>query len=159
MDMYRKHGVNPLGGCLPVVVQLPIFMGLYWSLYLSVNLRLSNFLYIDNLAAPDHLFKWGFNVPFLGPWLNLLPIITVILFVVQQKMFTPPAADEQAAMQQKIMSYMMIFIGFMFYHVPSGLCLYFIASSLWGIAEKKLMPKPRPPKDPPVAQERRKKKR
>ena len=158
MDMYRKHGAMPVGACLPDVVQLPIFMGLYWSLYLSVNLRLSNFLYIDNLAAPDHLFKWGFNVPFLGPWLNLLPIITVILFVVQQKMFTPPAADEQAAMQQKIMSYMMIFIGFMFYHVPSGLCLYFIASSMWGITEKKLMPKPRPPKEPPATQERRKKK-
>jgi YidC/Oxa1 family membrane protein insertase len=162
MDLYRKHGVNPLGGCLPLFVQMPIFIGLYWSLYLSVNLRLSAFLYIDNLAAPDHLFRWGNNVPILssilGPYLNLLPIITVILFVVQQKMFTPPAMDEQAAMQQKIMSYMMIFIGYMFYRVPSGLCLYFIASSLWGVAEKKLMPKPSMSPVTPPPPERRKKK-
>ena len=73
-------------------------------------------------------------------------------------LLNPPPADEQAAMQQKIMQYMMIFIGFMFYHVPSGLCLYFIASSLWGVAERKLMPKPRPPKEPPAREERRKKK-
>jgi YidC/Oxa1 family membrane protein insertase len=60
---------------------------------------------------------------------------------VQQKMFMPPATDEQTAMQQKIMTYMMIFMGFLFYTVASGLCLYFIASSLWGIGEKKLLPK------------------
>jgi YidC/Oxa1 family membrane protein insertase len=53
----------------------------------------------------------------------------------------PPPADEQAAMQQKMMKYMMVFMGIMFYKVASGLCLYFIASSLWGIAERKLLPK------------------
>jgi len=56
-------------------------------------------------------------------------------------MFMPPPTDEQAAMQQKMMQYMMIFFGVMFFRVPSGLCVYFIASSLWGIAERKLLPK------------------
>ena len=56
-------------------------------------------------------------------------------------MFMPPPADEQAAMQQKMMQYMMLFIGVMFFTVASGLCVYFIASSLWGIAERKLLPK------------------
>ena len=61
-------------------------------------------------------------------------------------MFMPPAADEQAAMQQKIMQYMMIFMGLMFFKVASGLCIYFIASSLWGLAERQFLPKA-----PPVA--------
>ena len=68
----------------------------------------------------------------LGPYLNVLPLVTIALFIWQQKMFMPPPADEQAAMQQKMMQYMMIFMGIMFYKVASGLCLYFIASSLVG---------------------------
>ena len=77
----------------------------------------------------------------LGPYFNILPCLTIGLFIWQQKMFMPPAADEQAAMQQKVMQYMMIFMGVMFFKVASGLCLYFIASSLWGIAERKLLPR------------------
>ena len=61
--------------------------------------------------------------------------------ILQQKMFMPPATDEQSAMQQKVMKYMMIFMGVLFYKVASGLCLYFIASSLWGLAERKFLPK------------------
>ena len=74
----------------------------------------------------------------------VLPIITVGLFVLQQKMFMPPAADEQAAMQQKMMKYMMIFMGLMFFKVASGLCIYFIASSLWGLGERRFLPKTAP---------------
>ena len=80
----------------------------------------------------------------LGPYFNVLPCLTIGLFIWQQKMFMPPPTDEQAAMQQKVMQYMMIFMGVMFFKVPSGLCLYFIASSLWGIAERKLLPRPTP---------------
>ena len=76
-----------------------------------------------------------------GPYFNILPILTVPLFILQQKMFTPPATDEQSAMQQKLMKYMMILPCILFYKVASGLCLYFIASSLWGLAERKLLPK------------------
>ena len=64
--------------------------------------------------------------------------------IVQQKMMTPPPTDEQQAMQQKMMKYMMVFFGLMFYKVAAGLCLYFIASSLWGFAERKLLPKKKP---------------
>ena len=80
-----------------------------------------------------------FSLPFLGHDFNLLPLITVGLFLVQQKLFMPPPTDEQQALQQKMMNYMMIFMGFMFYHVPAGLCVYFIASSLWGIGERKML--------------------
>jgi YidC/Oxa1 family membrane protein insertase len=65
----------------------------------------------------------------------------VALFLVTQKMAMPPAETEQAAMQQKMMKWMTVFMGLLFYKVASGLCLYFIASSLWGIAERKLLPK------------------
>ena len=71
-------------------------------------------------------------------------MLTIVLFIVQQKMFMPPAADEQAAMQQKMMKYMMIFMGVMFFKVASGLCIYFIASSLWGLAERRFLPKTAP---------------
>jgi YidC/Oxa1 family membrane protein insertase len=92
------------------------------------------------------LFRWSefmpsFVVGWLGPYFNLLPVITIVLFLWQQKMFMPPATDEQTRMQMRIMQYMMVFMGVMFFKVPSGLCLYFIASSLWGIAERKLLPK------------------
>ncbi len=97
------------------------------------------FLWFDNLAAPDQLAALPFAVPFLGNWLNLLPLITMALFWVQQKMFMPPATTPEMEMQQKMMSYMMIFFGFLFYHVPAGLCVYFIASSAWGMSERKLL--------------------
>jgi YidC/Oxa1 family membrane protein insertase len=78
----------------------------------------------------------------LGPYLNIFPLITVVLFLVTQQMTMPAPSNDQAAMQQKMMKYMTLFMGLMFYKVASGLCLYFIASSLWGIAERKLLPKP-----------------
>ncbi|MCI0333818.1 MAG: membrane protein insertase YidC [Planctomycetes bacterium] len=150
-DLYRKHQINPLAGCLPVFLQLPIFMGLYRSLMVDVELRQSPLFgqsvpWCSDLAAPDMLWNWSSFMPpfiesFLGPYLNILPLITVALFLVTQKMSMPAPTNEQAAMQQKMMKYMTIFIGFMFYKVASGLCLYFIASSLWGIAERKLLPK------------------
>jgi len=140
MQLWREHKINPLSGCLPLFVQLPIFTGLWMALNSSVDLRLAPFLYFNNLAAPDSLFHLPFVVPILG-WteFNLLPFITVALFVVQQKMFMPPPTDEQQEMQYKMMNVMTIVMGVMFYHVPAGLCVYFISSSLWGIGERKLL--------------------
>jgi YidC/Oxa1 family membrane protein insertase len=155
-ELYRKHQINPLGGCLPLFLQLPIFMGLYRALMVDVELRQSPLFgegirWCSNLAAPDMLLDWspimpafidsGIGIFGLGPYFNVLPIVTVALMLLTQKMAMPPPTNEQAAMQQKMMKYMMIFIGVLFYKVASGLCLYFIASSLWGIAERKLLPK------------------
>ncbi len=137
MELMKESGF--FSGCLPMLLQLPIFIGLYQALYVSVDLRMAEFLWIENLAAPDRLFRMPFSIPFLGYDFNLLPMITVALFVVQQKLFAPPPANEEQALQQKMMSYMMIVIGVMFYRVPAGLCVYFIASSLWAIAERKIL--------------------
>jgi YidC/Oxa1 family membrane protein insertase len=84
----------------------------------------------------------GAETGWFGPWFNLLPVFTVVLFIIQQKMFTPPAIDEQQAAQQKIMNFMMVIMAVMFFKVPAGLCLYFITTSIWGILERKLLPKP-----------------
>jgi hypothetical protein len=99
---------------------------------------------------------WGEQIPvisrpesyggmfYLGPFFNLLPVVAVGLMIVQQRLMAPPAVDEQQVMQQKVMTWMMVFIGLMFYKVAAGLCIYFIASSLWGFAERRLLPKKRP---------------
>lgn len=142
-QLYRKHNIRPFRmGCLPALLQMPIFIGLYQSLNNAVDLRMAPFLYIDNLAAPDALFPLPFTVPFLG-WkeFNLLPVIVFCLFLLQTKLFTPPPANEEQAVQQKTMSFMMIFMLVMFYRVPAGLCVYFTVSNLWGICEKLLLPK------------------
>ncbi|MEM6331109.1 MAG: membrane protein insertase YidC [Planctomycetota bacterium] len=159
-EFYRKHNFNPMGGCLPMFVQLPIFIGLYRALAVDIELRQAPLFgeavrFCGNLGAPDAFYDWSWLMPqwfnngqgvfALGPYFNLLPLATIALFLLQQKMFMPPPANEQAELQQKMMKYMMIFFGVMFFKVPSGLCLYFIASSLWGIAERKLLPKPTPP--------------
>ncbi len=155
MELFQQHNYNPLSGCLPVFIQLPVFMGLYQALNSSVDLRMAPFLWFGNLAAPDKLFTLPIQLPIIAQFFNLLPLITVSLFVVQQKMFMPPPTDEQQAMQYKMMNYMMVFMGAMFYHVPAGLCVYFIASSLWGMAERKLLDlrsKSQPATTPPPEQ-------
>lgn len=167
--LFKRHGVNPLSGCLPIFIQMPIFIGLYKALSLDVNLYGAPLFsrgvrWCSNLAAPDMAFDWsgfwnsigwdGFNMPgqgfgamfCLGPYLNILPVITIALFLIQQKILMPPVIgdDEQAQQQRmmrRMMNFMMIFMGFMFFKVPSGLCLYFIVSSLWGLLERKMLPK------------------
>jgi len=139
--LFRRHKVSMLGGCLTAIIQLPIFMGLWQALNNSVALRQAKFLWIQNLAAPDMLFRFPGTVPFLGDFFNILPFVVVGLMLIQNKLFMPPASTPEAEMQQKMMKYMMIFMAFMFYKVPSGLGLYFITSSLWSIGERLLLPK------------------
>lgn len=163
-ELFRKHNYNPLGGCLIVFLQIPIFVALYRALMVDVELRQAPLFseairWCSNLSAPDMFLDWSWLMPEfinrgqgffgLGPYLNVLPIITIGLFLWQQKKMMPPPGDEQAAMQQKIMTYMLIFMGLLFYKVASGLCLYFIASSLWGMGERKFLPKTLPSDEAP----------
>ncbi|WP_165075169.1 membrane protein insertase YidC [Paludisphaera rhizosphaerae] len=139
--LYKKHNANPVAGCLPALIQLPIFVGLWQALNTTVGLRQAPFLWINDLAAPDMLFRMPFDLPFLGHWFNLLPILVVGLMLFQTQLFAPPATTPEAEMQQKTMKYMMIVMAVMFYKVPSGLGIYFITSSLWTIGERLLLPK------------------
>jgi YidC/Oxa1 family membrane protein insertase len=145
--LWKKHGVNPVSGCLPALIQLPIFVGLWQALNTSFPLRHASFLWIRDLSAPDMLFHLPFELALpnnwinLGSWFNALPFVVVGLMLIQTKLFAPPPTTPDAEMQQKTMKFMMIFMGFMFYKVPSGLGIYFITSSLWAIGERLLLPK------------------
>jgi YidC/Oxa1 family membrane protein insertase len=141
LALYQKNGVNPFGGCLLVLIQMPIFLGLWQTLNNSVALRHADFLWIRNLAAPDQLFKFPGDMPFLGPYFNLLPFVVIGLMLVQTKLFSPPATTPEQQQQQSMMKWMLIFMMMMFYKVPSGLGLYFIMSSTWSIGERLLLPK------------------
>jgi YidC/Oxa1 family membrane protein insertase len=144
-DVFRKHNYNPLSGCLPLFLQMPIFIGLYNALYYAIDLRLARFLWVDNLAAPDALFKMPFEVPFTHwTYFNLLPFIVVALFLTQQKLFMPPPTNDETRMQGRMMNIMTVFMGLMFYRSPAGLCIYFIASSTWGICERKILDRMKP---------------
>ena len=141
MAVWKRNKVNPAAGCLPALIQMPIFVGLWQALNNSVALRHSSFLYIRDLAAPDMMFRFPTTLPLLGDYFNLLPFLVVSLMLVQTKLFAPPPTTPEAEMNQKMMKYMMIVMAFMFYKVPSGLGLYFITSSLWQIGERLLLPK------------------
>lgn len=152
-QLFKENNYNPLSGCWMMFVQLPIFIGLYRCLAIDIQLRQAPLIpgldWASNLAGPDWLMNWEGILPgffadrtgWLGPYLNVLPFITISLFLLQQKLFTPPATDEQQQMQLTMMKWMTVFMGVMFYKVASGLCIYFIASSLWSIGERKLLPK------------------
>jgi len=155
-ELWRAHGYNPASGCLPVFVQIPVLMGLYRSLATDVELRQAPLFseairWCSNLAAPDMAWDWSGYLPaflgapegWLGPFLNIFPLLTIGLFLWQQQLFMPPAVDEQSEMQQQVMKYMTLFMALMFFKVPCGLCLYFIASTLWGIGERLLLPAPK----------------
>jgi YidC/Oxa1 family membrane protein insertase len=158
MQLYREHGINPaaaLGGCLPLLLQMPMFMGLYYALQESVFFRLEPATpwWIHNLAAPDMLVWWTENIPwisapeslggtlYLGPYFNLLPLIAVGLMMYTQSKMMPKSDDPQVQMQQKTMKIMMILMLFFFYKVAAGLAIYFIAGSIWGMIERRLLPK------------------
>jgi YidC/Oxa1 family membrane protein insertase len=152
--LFKKHNYSPLSGCLPMFLQLPIFLGLYRALATDIELRQASLIpgieWASNLAGPDMLWRWKDYLPtflageasgWLGPYLNVLPLVSVAFLVVHQKLFTPPATDEQTKMTQDMMKYMTLFMGVLFFKVPAGLCLYFITSSLWSICERVWLPK------------------
>ncbi len=139
-ELVAEQSKMMLGGCLPVFLQLPIFIALYRAIGSSIELRMEPFLWFENLASPDALFDLPFKVPFLG-WteFNLLPCISAGLMYVHQKLTMPAPTNEEQAAQQKMMSFMMIMMAAMFYRVPSGLCLYFIATNIWSMTERWLL--------------------
>lgn len=153
-ELFKSHNYNPMGGCFMMLFQLPIFLGLYRGLSVDIELRdqplIPGMNWSSNLSGPDQFLYWKDWMPgwladetgWLGPYLNILPLVTMVLFLVQQKMFMPPATDDQQKMMQKMMTFMMIFMGVLFFKVAAGLCIYFITSSIWGILERKLLPKP-----------------
>ncbi len=129
LDIYRREKINPLGGCLPMLLQMPIFIALYQVLWRSYFFQGKSFLWIKDLTQPDRLFIFPFHLPFLGNEFNILPILMAIVMFAQQKLSAKSmvVTDEAQVMQQKMMTMIFpVFIGFIFYKFASGLSLYFM---------------------------------
>ncbi|MDZ7860476.1 MAG: membrane protein insertase YidC [Candidatus Krumholzibacteriota bacterium] len=138
MKLYKEAGVNPLGGCLPLVFQMPVFIALFGVLRNTIELRNAPFiLWINDLSAPDVLFHFGFSVPFLGDSFHLLPILMGGAMVLQSKLGGSPTGGSAPPGQTKMMSTMMpIIFTFIFYGMPSGLVLYWIVNNLLTILQQ-----------------------
>jgi YidC/Oxa1 family membrane protein insertase len=127
LKLYREHKVNPFSSCLPMLVQIPIFIALFTVLRSAVELRFADFLWIADLSQPENLFAGILPMP-----LNILPILTAVTMGLQTHL--SPASGDPA--QKKMMTWMMpIMLLFMFYSMPSALCLYWTISQVLSIAQ------------------------
>lgn len=131
LELYRKHKISPLGaaGCLPVLLQMPVFIALFNVLRSAIELRFARFLWIKDLSMPEGLLVDVLPIP-----LNILPIIMTVTSYIQQKM-TPSSGDQQ---QRQMMFFMPIFFLFLLYNMAAGLVLYWTVSQLVAILEFKL---------------------
>ena len=134
MGLYKKYGINPLGGCLPMFIQIPIFFGFYRMLQYAVELRGHSFLWVHDLSQPDTLMHLSFlnNLP-----LNILPIVMAISSFLQIRM-TPKTGDP---MQQKIIMFMPFMFFFFCYNFASALALYWTTQNIFSIGQTWLMSK------------------
>jgi len=123
MDLYKKEKINPAGGCLPMLIPLPIFFALYWVLLESVELRQAPWMgWIQNLTAPDPYF--------------ILPVMNLIVMFVTQKLTPMPGMDP---MQKKVMQFMPLMFGVLMAFFPAGLVLYWVTNGLLGIAQQQVI--------------------
>ncbi len=135
MALYRTYKVNPMGGCLPMVLQIPVFFALYRMLYEAIELRHAPFFFwINDLSAPDRLFNFGFSIPFMEPPYGI-PVLTIIMgatMLLQQKMSPPPGDPTQA----KMMMLMPVVFTFIFINFSSGLVLYWLVNNVLSISQQ-----------------------
>jgi YidC/Oxa1 family membrane protein insertase len=135
MALYRTYKINPMGGCLPMVVQLPVFFALYRMLYQAIELRHAPFFgWINDLSAPDRLFEFGFSVPFMEPPFGI-PVLTIVMgatMFLQQKMSPPPGDPTQA----KLMMFMPLIFTVIFINFSAGLVLYWLINNVFSIAQQ-----------------------
>ncbi len=131
MALYKTYNVNPLGGCLPMLLQMPIFISLYQGLIRSVELKGAGFLWIKDLAQPDGV-PMPFGLPVIGNSINILPLLMVVAMFFQQKFSqgSTPATGDQASQQKMMMFMFPLFFGFLFYKMPSGLVLYWLTNTI-----------------------------
>lgn len=141
--LYKTEGVNPFSGCLPILVQIPFFIAMFDLLKSIFALRGASFIpgWIDNLTAPDAIFSWSYPIPFIGNSLHLLPIILAGLMFLQSKMnalWQDPKAEltDQQKQLKSMGNIMTVAFLFIFYNMPSGLNIYFIFSTIFGMMQQ-----------------------
>ncbi len=131
MKLYKEEGVNPMagmGGCLPLLIQMPIFFALYQVLFNMVDLRMAPWiLWIDDLSRPDALFTLPFSIPLMGSYINLLPLLMAAATWYQTKLTPQSGAGGQMAAMTTLMPIMMLFF---LYNMPSGLVIYWTINTV-----------------------------
>ncbi len=130
MELYRRYNVNPMSGCLPMILQMPVFIALYNTLSRSVELKNAPFMWIKDLSMPDAFFHLNSSIPLLGNAINLLPILMIGAMILQQKISQTTTGSAQSEQQKLIANIMPVMFGFIFYSLPSGLVLYWLTSTL-----------------------------
>ena len=135
MALYKTYKVNPMGGCLPMIIQIPVFFALFRVLGGCIELRHAPFvLWINDLSAPDRLFNFPFQIPFMTPPYGI-PVLTLLMgasMFIQQKMTPTPGDPTQA----KVMMFLPIIFTFMFINFPSGLVLYWLTNNILSIGQQ-----------------------
>ena len=135
MALYRTYKVNPMGGCLPMVIQIPVFIALYNLFGKSIELRHAPFmLWINDLSAPDRLFNLSIEIPFMSPPYGI-PVLTLLMgatMFITQKMTPMPGDPTQA----KVMMFLPLFFTFLFINFPSGLVLYWLVNNILQIGQQ-----------------------
>lgn len=133
LELYKKYNVNPFSGCLPLLLQMPIFIALYQALSRSIELRGAGFLWVRDLSMPDAV-PLPITLPIIGSSVNILPLLMVVGMVLQQRMSSKvmgsAVTDEQKQQQKMMMVIMPIMFGFIFYNMPSGLVLYWLVNTI-----------------------------
>jgi YidC/Oxa1 family membrane protein insertase len=133
MELYKVNKVNPVAGCLPMVIQIPIFFGLFYMLRSAAELRLAEFMWISDLSMQEGIFTLPFTIPFMGDQFNILPFFYLASMVVQMGMMPTPSVDNA---QVKMMKYMPYVFFPIIYTFASGLVLYWTINNLFTIAQQ-----------------------
>jgi YidC/Oxa1 family membrane protein insertase len=124
MELYKKHGVNPVGGCVPMLIQLPFLYGFYTVLKVAIEMRGASWLWVHDLSQPETLA------------IHVLPLLMMATQFLQQKMTPSPGMDPA---QQKMMLFMPLVLGYIFYYLSAGLVLYYMTGGLVGVAQQWLL--------------------
>lgn len=138
MGLYKKYGVNPMGGCLPMILQMPVLFALFVVFKSTIQLRGQEFIFwITDLSAPDKLFL-GMNLPFVGSTIHILPILSAISMIFQSK-------QQSSGSQNKALAYFMpLFFMVLLYNFPSGLHLYYFVFNVLSYFQQKYIKEPVP---------------
>lgn len=134
MALYKRNQVNPMAGCLPMLIQFPILIAMFRLLPEAIELHGAPFFsWMNDLSAPDHFMKLPFSLPLLGEYLNLLPLVMIASQVGYQKMMPQPTASKE---QANIMKFMPWFFGLICYNFSSGLLIYWIFQNLVSVIQQ-----------------------
>ncbi len=143
LQLYKTHQVSPFAGLKPlgiVLIQLPILIALFQVLGTAEELRNARFLWIDSLAEPDRLFAFGFNIPFLGNYFNLLPVLMSLFTLLAFRLAPAPTAEKNDQRIQNIFLVVMtLTFFFLFYSFPAGMVLYWTFANIFHIIQYRIM--------------------